>query len=53
VNRLVGQEAVKRRLTEMTMQVVTDSTPQSAAEFLRAEMAKWEPIIREAGIRVN
>jgi tripartite-type tricarboxylate transporter receptor subunit TctC len=53
VNGVVSQEAVKRRLTEMTMQVVTDSTPQSAAEFLRAEMAKWEPIIREAGIRVN
>jgi tripartite-type tricarboxylate transporter receptor subunit TctC len=53
VNRVVAMEAVKRRLTEMTMQVVADSTPESAAAFLRAEMAKWEPIIREAGIQVN
>jgi len=53
VNAVVRQEAVKRRLTELAMQVVTDSTPQSAAAFLRAEMAKWEPIIREAGISVN
>jgi tripartite-type tricarboxylate transporter receptor subunit TctC len=35
------------------MQVVRDSTPESAAEFLRSEIAKWEPIIRAAGIRAD
>lgn len=53
VNRAVALEAIRNRLTEMTMQVVADSTPESAAAFLRAEINKWEPIIRAAGIKVE
>jgi tripartite-type tricarboxylate transporter receptor subunit TctC len=53
VNRAVALEAVRNRLTELTMQVVADSTPDSANAFLRAEIAKWEPIIRAAGIKVE
>lgn len=53
VNRAVALEAVRNRLTELTMQVVIDSTPESANTFLRAEIAKWEPIIRAAGIKVE
>ncbi|HYF09235.1 MAG TPA: tripartite tricarboxylate transporter substrate binding protein [Acetobacteraceae bacterium] len=53
VNRAIAQEAVRNRLTELTMNVVTDSTPQSAAAFLASEMAKWEPIIRSANIRAD
>jgi tripartite-type tricarboxylate transporter receptor subunit TctC len=53
VNRAVALEPVRNRLTELTMQVVTDSTPDSANAFLRAEIAKWEPIIRAAGIKVE
>lgn len=51
VNRAVSQEAVRTRLTELTMNVVTNSTPESAAAFLASEIAKWEPIIRSANIR--
>jgi tripartite-type tricarboxylate transporter receptor subunit TctC len=53
VNRALGVEAVRNRLTDLAMQVVRDSTPESAAEFLRSEIAKWEPIIRAAGIRAD
>ena len=53
VNRAVGLAAIRNRLTEMTMQVVIDSTPESAATFLHAEIGKWEPIIRAAGIKVE
>jgi hypothetical protein len=35
------------------MDVTTNSTQDSAASFLAAEMAKWEPIIRAAGIKPN
>jgi tripartite-type tricarboxylate transporter receptor subunit TctC len=35
------------------MQVVRDSTPESAAAYLRSEMAVWEPVVRAAGIRAN
>jgi len=29
---------------------VPNSTPASAAEYLRSEMGVWEPIVRAAGI---
>jgi tripartite-type tricarboxylate transporter receptor subunit TctC len=50
-NRALALPAVQERLSQMTMNVTTDSTPQSAARFLAAEMAKWTPVIRAAGIR--
>jgi tripartite-type tricarboxylate transporter receptor subunit TctC len=52
-NRALSQDSVKNRLGEMTMEVTSNSTPESAARFLAAEMAKWEPIIRAAGIKPN
>jgi tripartite-type tricarboxylate transporter receptor subunit TctC len=53
INRALANEAIRARLVESAMQVVQDSTPESAASFLRAEIAKWEPIIRAAGIKVD
>jgi tripartite-type tricarboxylate transporter receptor subunit TctC len=53
VNRALAVDAVRNRLRDLAMQVVRDSTPESAAAFLRAEIAKWEPIIRAAGIRAE
>ncbi len=50
-NRALAIPAVQERLRQMTMNVVTDSTPESAAAFLASEMAKWTPVIRNAGIR--
>ena len=50
-NRALAIPAVQQRLAQMTMNVTTDSTPESAARFLRSEMAKWTPVIRAAGIR--
>jgi tripartite-type tricarboxylate transporter receptor subunit TctC len=53
VNRALAVEAVRNRLGDLAMQVVRDSTPDSAAAFLRAEIGKWGPIIRAAGIRAD
>jgi tripartite-type tricarboxylate transporter receptor subunit TctC len=53
VNRAVNVAAVKERLLSFTMQVVSDSTPESAAAYLRSEMAVWEPLVRAAGIRAS
>ena len=52
-NRVMSQELVRNRLRDLTMNVVSDSTPDSAKAFLDAEIAKWEPIIRSAGITAN
>ncbi len=53
INGVLSEQAVQRRLEDLTMQVRADSTPESAARWLRAEMAKWEPIVREAGIKAD
>ena len=53
INKVLSDQAVQKRLEDLTMQVRADSTPESAAQWLRAEMAKWEPIVRDAGIKVD
>ena len=53
VNAAVNIPAVKERLLSFAMQVVSDSTPESAAAYLRSEIAVWEPLVRAAGIRAG
>ncbi|WP_439595699.1 Bug family tripartite tricarboxylate transporter substrate binding protein [Falsiroseomonas sp.] len=53
VNAAVSLPAVKERLLGMAMQVVSDSTPDSAAAYLRSEIGVWEPLVRAAGIRAS
>jgi tripartite-type tricarboxylate transporter receptor subunit TctC len=50
VNAAVRVPAVTERLTGFAMQVVSNSTPVSAAEYLRSEIGVWEPLVRSAGI---
>jgi tripartite-type tricarboxylate transporter receptor subunit TctC len=52
-NQAARQEAVQRRLSDLTVQVKTDSTPETAAKWLNDEIAKWEAIIRDAGISIS
>jgi tripartite-type tricarboxylate transporter receptor subunit TctC len=40
---------VRQRLEGLGLEIV-GSTPQELAAFLQAEMAKWEPVIKSAGI---
>ena len=51
INKVLAEPAVQNKLEDLTMQVRADSTPEGAARWLQAEMATWEPIIREAGIK--
>ncbi len=53
VNKVVAEPAVQTKLEDLTMQVRSDSTPEGAAQWLQAEMAKWEPIVQEAGIKAD
>jgi tripartite-type tricarboxylate transporter receptor subunit TctC len=57
INRAVGAavnlQAVRARLMELAMQVVPNSTPASAAEYLRSEIGVWEPLVRAANIRAD
>ena len=51
VNQVMAMDGLKRRLTDLTMDTRSDTTPATSRAFLEAEMAKWEPIVRAAGIR--
>lgn len=53
LNRVVADPAVRRRLADLAIETRSDTTPATAAAFLAAESAKWEPIIRAAGIQAN
>ncbi|WP_419897405.1 Bug family tripartite tricarboxylate transporter substrate binding protein [Roseomonas sp. USHLN139] len=53
VNKVMGDERMRRRVDEMTMEPRSDTTPETAAQWLQAEMAKWEPLVRSAGIVPN
>jgi len=52
-NRAAAEPAVQSRLGDLAMRVVSDSTPASAAAWLRDETAKWEGLVRSANIRIE
>jgi tripartite-type tricarboxylate transporter receptor subunit TctC len=49
---VLAEPRIKARLEDLGLFVV-GSTPDDLGGFLKAEMTKWEPIIKEAGIRVR
>ncbi|MCO6414706.1 tripartite tricarboxylate transporter substrate binding protein [Siccirubricoccus sp. KC 17139] len=52
-NRVAAMPSVQQKLADLAMDLRSDSTPESATAFLRNEAAKWEGIIRDAGIKVD
>ncbi|MGB9368945.1 MAG: tripartite tricarboxylate transporter substrate binding protein [Xanthobacteraceae bacterium] len=50
--RALGDATVKARLESIGV-IVAPSTPEELASFIKAEIAKWEAVIKEAGIRVE
>ena len=48
----LADPATKERLEQLGV-VVVGSTPAELAAFLKAEMDKWAPVIKEAGITVR
>lgn len=52
-NKVAAMESVQKRLTDLTMTVRSDTTPAMAAKWLADEVAKWEVVIRDAGITIN
>jgi tripartite-type tricarboxylate transporter receptor subunit TctC len=48
----LGDPATKERLEQLGV-VVVGSTPAELAAFLKAEMDKWAPVIKDAGITIR
>lgn len=53
INKVMAMDTVKARLSDLTMQTRSDTTPASTAKFLDDEITKWTEVIRSAGIRAN
>ena len=49
---VLADPAVKGRLEELGLFVV-GSTPEQLGAYLKAELAKWGPVIKDAGIKVE
>lgn len=50
VNRVMRDERVLQRFGDLTVEARFDTTPETAAQWLEAEIAKWEPLARQVGI---
>ncbi|MBB5695597.1 Bug family tripartite tricarboxylate transporter substrate binding protein [Muricoccus pecuniae] len=53
LNKVMAMESVKQRLSDLTMETRSDTTPASAKKWLDDEIAKWEPVIKAAGIKAD
>ncbi len=52
-NQAVKLPAVQQKLADMAMLLRDDTTPASTTAYLMSEIAKWEGIIRDAGIKID
>jgi len=50
--KVMGDTALQEQLAGLGIETVTGSTPASAAAYIRAEMAKWKPVIDASGVKV-
>lgn len=52
-NIALADPALTRRFEELGIVVARNSTPEATDAFVAAEMAKWQPLLRSAGIAPN
>ena len=50
--RVLKDPAMVKQLNELAMEA-NDSTPASAAEYVRAQTAKWKPVIEATGMKLD
>ena len=53
INKSLADPVVFKRLQEAGIDPTPGSTPAQAADFIKAELAKWTPIIKASGAEVN
>jgi tripartite-type tricarboxylate transporter receptor subunit TctC len=52
-NKALADPAVVDRLQEIGIDPTPGSTPEKTAEFIKAELAKWAPIIKASGAQID
>ena len=53
INKALADPIILKRLQDVGVDPTPDGTPQKLAEFIRAELAKWAPIIKASGAHVD
>jgi tripartite-type tricarboxylate transporter receptor subunit TctC len=53
INRALADPIVFKRLQEAGVDPTPGGTPEKLAEFIKAELAKWAPIIKASGAQVE
>jgi tripartite-type tricarboxylate transporter receptor subunit TctC len=53
INRALADPGVFKRLQEVGIDPTPGSTPAGVAEFVKAELAKWAPIIKASGAELD
>jgi len=53
VNKALADPAVSNALEKAGIDPTPGSTPQSTGEFVKAELAKWAPIIKASGAHID
>jgi tripartite-type tricarboxylate transporter receptor subunit TctC len=53
INKALADPTILKRLQDVGVDPTPDGTPQKLAEFIRAELAKWAPIIKASGAYVD
>lgn len=51
-NRVLAMQDVKDRLTAVSIDAA-GSTPEEFSKFIRAELEKWGPVVKAAGVKAN
>ena len=51
--KVMSDAAFQKDLDRLTVEPVTDSSPEKAARFIKSELVKWAPIIKASGIKVQ
>ncbi len=50
---VVNDEAFLKDLEALTIEPVTDSNPEKAAQFIQKAHEKWGPIVKESGFKIS
>jgi len=53
INKALADPVILKRLQDVGVDPAPDGTPQKLADFIRAELAKWAPIIKMSGAHVD
>jgi len=51
--KAMGDEDVRRNLIEQGMEPYRDSTPDNTRRFVEEDIARWTPVIRSIGLKLN